>query len=191
MADDDKRDDDRQDDDQQDDQQDDRRDDDQHDDRNATDRERALAREAANYRRRLRDTEKERDDLKRSQQSDAEKAVEDARKEEREKVQAEYRTKLIASDVRAAAAGMLEDPADAARYLDLEELAELSDAERPAAITKALEELVETKPYLGVDGQQNGDRDARPTPGARSTPAPGDRGRATDPDAWIRKGAGR
>jgi len=55
------------------------------------------------------------------------------------------------AEIRALAAGKLNDPADALRYLDLDEIEVSDDGEvDTAAVKEALERLISTKPYLAV-----------------------------------------
>jgi hypothetical protein len=55
------------------------------------------------------------------------------------------------AEIRALAAGKLNDPADALRYLDLDEIEVSDDGEvDTAAVREALERLISTKPYLAV-----------------------------------------
>jgi hypothetical protein len=66
------------------------------------------------------------------------------------------------SEVKAAAKGVLADPADAYKFLDLDAFEVSDDGEvDEAAITAALEDLVKSKPYLAVqDGKRfKGDAD--------------------------------
>jgi len=106
--------------------------------------------------------------------SDAEKAVAEARAEGYEAGKAEFegaltREKLKAS-VATAAAGKLTDPADAMSFLDIDAL---KDADA-AAVTKAIDELIEAKPYLALEGKPPakrpaGDPNAGPRPEAEAT----------------------
>jgi vacuolar-type H+-ATPase subunit I/STV1 len=63
--------------------------------------------------------------------------------------------RILKAEVRAAAAGKLNDPADALRYLDLSEFEVSSDGEvDSAAVTAAINDLVASKPYLSAQGGQ-------------------------------------
>lgn len=64
--------------------------------------------------------------------------------------------RILKAEVRAAAAGKLSDPQDALRFLDLSEFEVGSDGEVDAtAVTKAIDDLIQTKPYLAVqDGKR-------------------------------------
>ncbi len=81
--------------------------------------------------------------------------AEHAARLERERVQAEAVAKanerILRAEVRAAAAGKLNDPADALRYLDLSDLEVSADGETDAAaIAARLEDLIKSKPYLAA-----------------------------------------
>lgn len=70
--------------------------------------------------------------------------------------------RILRSEVKAAAKGVLADPADAYKFLDLDSFEVGDDGEvDEAAITAALEDLVKSKPYLAVqDGKRfQGDAD--------------------------------
>ncbi len=75
------------------------------------------------------------------------------------------------AEVRAAAAGVLTDPADALRYLDLEQFEVGDDGEVDAAAIKAaVEDLVKSKPYLAA--QSGGPGTVFESPGAHRKGAP-------------------
>lgn len=81
--------------------------------------------------------------------------AEHAARLERERVQAEAVAKanerILKAEVRAAAAGKLNDPADALRYLDLSDLEVSADGETDAAaIAARLDDLIKSKPYLAA-----------------------------------------
>ena len=81
--------------------------------------------------------------------------AEHAARIEREKVQAEAMAKanerILKAEVCAAAAGKLNDPADALRYLNLSELEVSEDgATDSAAIAARIEDLIKQKPYLAA-----------------------------------------
>ncbi|WP_338183013.1 hypothetical protein [Jatrophihabitans sp.] len=64
--------------------------------------------------------------------------------------------RIVRSEVKAAAKGVLADPADAYKFLDLDsfEVSDDGDVDE-AAIAAALDELVKNKPYLAVqDGKR-------------------------------------
>jgi vacuolar-type H+-ATPase subunit I/STV1 len=63
--------------------------------------------------------------------------------------------RILKAEVRAAAAGKLNDPTDALRYLDLSEFEVGSDGEvDSAAVTSAIDALIASKPYLSAQGGQ-------------------------------------
>lgn len=79
--------------------------------------------------------------------------------------------RILKAEVRAAAAGKLADPQDALRFLDLSEFEVGSDGEVDGtAVTAAISDLIEKKPYLAVqDGRRfPGDADG----GARKVTEP-------------------
>lgn len=150
-----------------------------------------LRNEAAESRRRLRDVTNERDELKRAGLSDAERIEAEAEARGRAAAEAEYARRTLEAEIRAAAAGKLQDPADAIRYLDVDDLLAMDESRRD--LTKAIDGLVTDKPYLAVT---NGD-DAKGTrgvprksQGVRSGPG-GATSDQVDGDAWLRKAAGR
>lgn len=73
--------------------------------------------------------------------------------------------RILAAEVKAAAAGKLADPSDAARYLDLAEFEVGDDGSVDAdAITEAISDLIKKKPYLAAKAsgfQGSGDGGAR------------------------------
>lgn len=82
-----------------------------------------------------------------------------AAEEERRKVESEALAKandrILKAEVRAQAAGLLADPADALHYLDLSEFEVGADGEvDSAAIKRAIESLIKSKPYLAAQGGQ-------------------------------------
>jgi len=77
--------------------------------------------------------------------------------QERAQVQADAIAKanerIRKAEVRAAAAQLLKDPADALRYLDLDQFEVSDDGEvDTSAVKEALEGLVKSKPYLAAEG---------------------------------------
>lgn len=107
-----------------------------------------------------------------AQMSEQEKAVEAARKEASETSSSKYRTRIITSEIKAAAGGKLADPGDAVRLLDLNQF-ELDDNDEldPQALEKAIAGLLKAKPYLAADKPRfTGSADQ----GARSTPTLGE-----------------
>lgn len=115
--------------------------------------------------------------------TDAEKAIAAARDEGRREALGQVTGRMLQSEVRAAAAGKLADPADAVRLLDLTGFVDDAGDIDPKAIAAAVDELVEAKPYLAAgagDAKANG---TRPAPqGTR--PGPSLEG---DGDAFLRQ----
>ena len=151
----------------------------------------ALRSEAAALRRRLRSSEQEIEKLKRAGMDDQERVVAEAEARGREAAEQAFSRRTLEAEIRAAAAGKLQDPADAIRYLDVDELLKQDDSDRE--LPKAIAKLVEDKPYLAVpatDDRQSSRGVPRTSQGARS--GPGD-GQSADKDgsAWLRKAAGR
>ncbi|MCX5398462.1 hypothetical protein [Streptomyces sp. NBC_00102] len=68
----------------------------------------------------------------------------------RAEVRQEFADQLVRAEVRAVAAGMLRDPADALALLDLSALAGPTGAVDSKAVTAALRKLVQEKPYLAA-----------------------------------------
>jgi hypothetical protein len=97
-----------------------------------------------------------------------EKAIAAARAEGRTEALATANVRLVRAEVKAAAGGVLQDPEDAVRLLDLAEFGVDDDGEVDTkAITAAVRRLAESKPYLAVG--------AKPTalPGGGATPSQG------------------
>lgn len=92
-------------------------------------------------------------------ESEGKKAEYEAEQQKRQ-VEAEALAKanarIVRSEVKAAAKGVLADPADAYKFLDLDKFEVGEDGEvDDEAITAALEDLVKQKPYLAVqDGKR-------------------------------------
>lgn len=97
--------------------------------------------------------------LKAEQERDEAKGVteqEQARREAEATVLAKANDRILRSEVKAAAKGVLADPADAYKFLDLAEFEVDDDGNVDEdAIASALADLVRTKPYLAAaQGQQ-------------------------------------
>lgn len=110
-----------------------------------------------------------------------EKALAAAKAEGRTEAQTAMLAVLVRSEVRAAAGGVLQDPEDAVRLLDLSEFEVGEDGEvNTKAIQAAVRRLATAKPYLAVG--------AKPTalPGGGATPSQG-----ISMDDLIRTKAGR
>lgn len=107
----------------------------------------------------LKTMQAELEQLRTATQSEQERAIAAAKAEGRAEVLAESNRRLIAAEVKAAAASRLHDPADALRLLDLDQFEVGADgAVNVDSITAAIAELVEAKPYLAA--------------GAKPAPAP-------------------
>lgn len=157
-----------------------------------SERERELSAEAARHRREAKAAKDELEQLKRQQQSEHERAVEDARKEERERLEGAHRRELVELRVIAIAGGKLTDGRDAVPHVDVDALAELEGSALDAAIGKAIDELLEAKPYLARgDGSSSsgGGLGALGSGGVRGG-AGGGQGSGEgggETDSWLRK----
>lgn len=132
-----------------------------------------LRKENAKWRTQFREVETELDEIKKAQMSEQEKAIEEAKTQARQEVEAQYKERLAREKVKAQAAGEFNDPEDALRYLDLDEL----DIDDDYAIGEALLKILEEKPYL-----------AKTEPKRRSIDQ-GPQGRTVDPKSsedWVR-----
>lgn len=139
---------------------------------------RSARQEAAKYRRSLRATEKERDDLRSATQTDSERIVAEAKAEGKREALAEANSRLLSAEIRSSAAGKLADPADAVRLLDLDSFIDADGNIDDKAIRAAIDDLVRTKPYLAAGPSSNGSFDG----GAR-----GGGGGGNDMNAIIRE----
>jgi hypothetical protein len=129
--------------------------------------ERKARREAA---RKLKAAEAELADLKAkaaagAQQDQAQQDAEKARRDAEAAANAKANARILAAEVKAAAAGKLADPSDAARYLDMSEFEVGDDGTVDSgAIAEAISELIKSKPYLAAKAtgfQGSGDGGAR------------------------------
>lgn len=113
--------------------------------------------------------------------TDADKAIAAARDEGRREALGQVTGRMIEAEVRAAAAGRLADPADAVRLIDLTGFVGDDGDIDAKAIAAAVDELVETKPYLRAgEPKANG---SHPAPqGTRPGPA-----LEGDGDAFLRR----
>lgn len=131
--------------------------------------------------RRASELEAELNKLRESAMTEQEKAIakarEEAAAEARKEVEGTYQRQLLEAKVARAAAGKLNDPDDAIRFLDLDTLTD------DKAIATAIAGLVEQRPYLAAGATQPQPVDQ----GARKVQA--DQG--TDMNAAIRRAAGR
>lgn len=118
--------------------------------------------------------------LKQASMSETERAIAQARAEARRETLAAATERLVRAEVRAAAAGKLADPGDAAYLLgDLSGFADDDGEVDSKAISKAIDELVKAKPYLTPQGSK-----PAPLPGGGATPSNG-----FDMDSWLRREA--
>lgn len=105
--------------------------------------------------------------LQAASMSDQEKAVAQARAEGREEASKDFNRKLWHAEVRAQASGLLADPSDAVHLLDLEQF-DMNAEPNGKSIKSALEQLVQSKPYLsaqpGGGAGEGGPRGGSPLP---------------------------
>ncbi|WP_206492321.1 hypothetical protein [Rhodococcus sp. KRD162] len=88
--------------------------------------------------------------------------ADDKAKEAERNILARANSRILRSEVRAAAAGKLADPADAIKFLDLDQFDVGEDGEVDEdEIADAIDDLVTRKPYLAA---QSGDQKKRRTP---------------------------
>lgn len=104
------------------------------------------------------------DKLEEANLNEVERAIKQARDEAASEAVATANKRIIQAEVKVAAGGKLSDPADAIRFLDLDQFTVDDDGNVDTdAISSAIDELVKGKPYLAAD----------PAAGARPTPLPG------------------
>lgn len=101
----------------------------------------------------------ERDKRKELEQRLAEKdggdGDESVRRSAEQAALAKANTRIIRAEVKAAAAGKLADPADAYKFLDLDQFEVDDDGNVDSEeVADAIEELVKSKPYLAAQGRQ-------------------------------------
>ena len=118
----------------------------------------SLRKESSGYRSRAKEAEDELEEFRKSQMSEQEKAIDDARKEGAEQAADHYKPLLAQERVKAQASGEFTDPDDAIRYLDLDKI----DLDDDYAIGEALTELLKDKPYLAAKGRTQGSIDQGP-----------------------------
>jgi len=121
------------------------------------------------------------DRLKAAGATEAEKAIAKAKAEGATEATTLANSRILKAEVRAAAAGKLNDPADAAYFLDLSDF-EVSDNGEvdTKALGKAIDALLKDKPYLARNGQQR-------TTGSADGGARGGAGKpGADMNAWLR-----
>ena len=110
----------------------------------------------------------------------AKKAVDDAREEAKAEASAEANRRILKAEVKAAAGGVLADPNDAVRLLDLDDFDVDDDGDvDEGEIKKVIKQLVKDKPYLAIG--------FKPKPGSADG---GARNTATDDDS-VTPGSGR
>jgi hypothetical protein len=143
-------------------------------------------RESIGRRRRIGELEGELSTLREQGMGEQERAVEQARREEREKLEAEHRSERVRASLLLAASTKLRDPQDAVRYVDLDALAEHEDGQLDRAAGRAIDELLEQKDYLAAGSDDDATSGAR-SPGPRQRQPAGGRARETDMNARIRK----
>ena len=149
---------------------------------------RDLRAENATYRRRVKDAETQLEQLRREHETEQERVVRENAERVRAEVAAEYEQQIVelqrgrATDrIRVMAAGTFRDPEDAVRMLNVDGLlAEADLQKRDKLAAKALQDLLEAKPYLAR-------QEERPAPsllaqGMRSPP-PGERPQSR---SWLR-----
>lgn len=147
----------------------------------ALDEERSARREAERARKAL---EKELADLRSQSMSDAEKAIAKAKEDGRSEALTVANRRLVTAEVRVAAAGKLADPADAVRFLDLEEFKVDDDGEVDAkAVGKAIDQLIKEKPYLAAGASR--------VQGSADGGARGNGSQGVDMNTLLRRAAGR
>lgn len=84
---------------------------------------------------------------------DAEHKAQQAAQQVKDEALAVANQRILKAEVRAAAAGKLNDPQDALRFLDLSEVEVGSDGEVDgAAVAKLIDDLITNKPYLAAQG---------------------------------------
>ncbi len=115
------------------------------------------------------------DDLRRSQLSDQDKALEDARQQGRDEATTEYQDRLLNSDIRAAAAAKFADPSDAVALIPRDGLPDGSEVDTEA-LNRALDALLEAKPHLAATRPSG----VPPLAGSSNDPGPASRGSLDD-----------
>jgi hypothetical protein len=136
--------------------------------------------ESAGRRHEIADLRKQLEKLQRERESDQDRAIREAVEHATGEMRTYYERQLATLTIQAQAADRFQDPGDAVRMLDLDELlAETDTAKRQAAVEKALAALLEAKPYLA-----RGAANHRPlvSQGARTEQT----GRPTREGDWLR-----
>jgi hypothetical protein len=133
-------------------------------------RSKANHRKWAAEQKRATDLQAELDQLRDASRSDAERAIEAARRDEREKWTTQLRGQQLSNAVLRYAGSRLADPDDALRLLRLEPSDVVGDDGKvdDDAVRAAIDDLIRTKPYLATAGRRPaampGDQGARPRP---------------------------
>lgn len=111
--------------------------------------------------------EQQLEQLRKAQQTDAERALEEARATAKAEALAPAKARVLDAELRAAAKGVLADPADAVRYADLVTLPDVGDdlTVDGTALAKAVADLLKAKPHLAAAPRTPGSADG----GARQT----------------------
>lgn len=126
--------------------------------------------EAKKYRHEANEAKTLRTQLEQLQQqtmTDTEKAVAAAKAEGRQEALSTANERLVRAEVRAAAGSKLADPSDAAALLgDLSRFVDKDGEVDDKAISRAIDDLVKAKPYLGAAARNRGSADG----GSRSAP---------------------
>lgn len=90
-----------------------------------------------------------------------EQAIEKARAEARAEARTESDKRILKSELKAAAKGVLADPTDAALYINLEDFTVSDDGDVDSdALNEAIADLLEKKPHLAAVKQNRFDGDA-------------------------------
>lgn len=92
------------------------------------------------------------DALKKATQTDAEKAIEEAKAAGRSEALAEATSRLVRAEIKAAAGGKAADPGDIPALLgDLTRFADKKGEVDTKAISSAIDDLLKAKPYLAAN----------------------------------------
>ncbi|WP_324165369.1 hypothetical protein [Amycolatopsis sp.] len=125
------------------------------------------------YRDQLRAAKAELEQLRNGAKKDDEPTADEIRQQAEREAATKANTRIVRSEIRAAAAGKLADPKDALSFLDVSKFEVDEDGEVDAdEIAEAIDELLKNKPYLGVaQGKQRfqggADAGAKPAKPAR------------------------
>lgn len=121
------------------------------------------------------------ENIRQKNESEQEKAVREARDAGKNEALTVANSRLVRAEVINAASGKLLDPSDAAALLDLSEFTVDDDGNVDTkAITKAVDDLLKSKPHLAAT--------ARPGPLGGAQGRTGSSG--TSPNDWLRQQAG-